>query len=223
MPIVEARLKVKGKSYEISVDFDEAMKVRTGKGDVARAMNSTAVYHDVKKGESVRNADLQDAFGTTDIYAIAAKIMKEGEIQKPQEYRDAQREARIKQVVDLIVRNAVDQHGKPYTEERIRRAIDEIHYSFDNRPAEQQMPDVVEKMKRIIPIRIDTKKVKLTIPASYTGQIYGILQDYKESEEWKDNGDLVVVVNLPAGMQLDFYDKLNNITHGTVQSEEITD
>jgi ribosome maturation protein SDO1 len=223
MANVEARLKVKGKEYQISVDVVEALKVKSSNAnaDVTKALNSNGIYTDLKKGESASQSDLENAFGTTNIYEIASKIMKEGEIQKPQEYRDAEREAKIKQVVDLILRNAVDQHGRPFTENRVRKTIDEIHYSFDNRPAEQQMGEVVHKMKTIIPIKIETKKIKLTIPARFTGQVYGLLKDYKESEEWLSNGDLQIVANIPSGMQIDFYEKLNGVTHGAVMSEEI--
>ena len=121
----------------------------------------------------------------------------------------------------LIIKNASDQNGRPYTEERIRRAIDEIHYSFDTRPSEQQMPEVIEKLKTVIPIKVETKKVKITIPAQYTGHVYSILKDFKESEEWLPNGSLEAVLNIPAGMQIDFYDKLNSITHGAVQSKDM--
>jgi ribosome maturation protein SDO1 len=222
MANVEARFKVKGKEFEISVDVDEALKVKDGEGDVSRALNSDAIYYDLKKGTRASEDDLKDSFGTTDVYEIARKIMTSGEIQKPQEYRDAEREARVKQVVDLILRNALDQHGKPYTEERIKRAIEEVHFSFDNRPAEAQMPELIHKLREILPIKIETKKVKLIIPATYSGQVYGLLKDYKESEEWLSNGDLQVILNIPAGMQIDFYEKLNGITHGAVVSEEMS-
>ena len=132
-----------------------------------------------------------------------------------------QRENKIKQVINLIIRNATDQHGKPYTEERLRTAISQVHFNFDSRPPEQQMHELVSKLKTIIPIKIETKKVKLTIPARYTGQVYGLLQENKESEEWLSNGNLQVVLNVPAGLLIDFYDKLNSVNHGSVQSEEI--
>jgi ribosome maturation protein Sdo1 len=48
-----------------------------------------------------------------------------------------------------------------------------------------------------------------------------MLKDYKESEDWLANGDLQVIMNIPAGLQLEFYDKLNGITHGAVMSEEL--
>ncbi len=221
MVIVEARKRIGSKVYEISVEFDEAMKVKNDEGDITGALNSNAIYYDVKKGTTASQSDLENDFGTSDLHEVAKKIIKTGEIQKPQEFRDSEREKRVKQVVDLILRNAVDQHGKPYTEDRIRRAIDEIHYSFDGRPAEQQMKEVVEKLKPIIPISIQLKRVKLVIPAQYTGQVYGLLQTYKEKEEWLDNGDLQVIMAIPAGLQIDFYEKLNGVTHGAVMSEEL--
>lgn len=221
MVIVVARIKVKGKQYEISVDFDEAMKVRQGTGNLSSALNSTGIYLDVKKGNAAPNSELVSAFGTSDVNVIALQIIKSGEIQKPQEYRDAEREARIKRLIDLVVRNASDQHGKPYTYDRIEKGMHEVHYNVDNRPAEQQLHEFIEKLKTVIPIKVETKKVRLIIPARFSGQVYGLLKDHKESEEWLANGDLQVVMNLPSGMQLDFYDKLNSVTHGAVVSEEL--
>lgn len=221
MPKVTARAKVKGKHYEIEVDLDEALKIKTGKGDIMRALEFPRIFTDMRKGNVAKEADLMDAFGTTDAYEVAKKIIVSGEVQKTQDFRDAEKEARVKRVIDLILKNAVDQNGRPYTEERIKRAITEVHFNFDSRPPEQQMPELVAKLQTVLPIRIETKKIKLVIPAQYTGQVYGILKDFKESEEWLANGSLQAILNIPAGMQLDFYDKLNGITHGAVQSEEI--
>ena len=66
-----------------------------------------------------------------------------------------------------------------------------------------------------------TKKIKLNIPARFTGQVYGLLKDYKESEDWLANGDLQVIMNVPPGILIDFYEKLNSITHGAAYSEEM--
>ena len=120
------------------------------------------------------------------------------------------------------MRNAVDQNGRPYTEERIKRAAEEAHFNFDNRVPEQQMTDLVNKLKTVIPIKVETKRIRLIIPARFTGQAYVILKDFKESEEWLSNGDLQVILNIPSGLQIDFYDKLNAITHGAIQSEDLT-
>lgn len=146
MPKVTARIKVKGKPYEIRVDLDEALKVKAGKGNIMAALDTDKVFSDIKKGTIAPAADLTSAFNTTDIYQIAAKIIASGEVQKTQEFRDTERENRIKQVITLIIKNAVDQNGRPYTEERIKRAIEEAHATIDNRPAEQQITDIIAKI-----------------------------------------------------------------------------
>lgn len=221
MAKVTARIKVKGKHYEIHVDLDEALKVKAGKGDILAAMDTPQVYSDLKKGQVAPQKELLDAFGTADVYEIAKKIIMSGEVQKTQEFRDTERETRIKQIITLVIKNAIDQNGRPYTEDRLRRAIDEVHYNFDARPAEQQMPLLIDKLKTVIPIHIEVKRIRLTIPARFTGQAYGMVKEYKESEDWLANGDLSVIIAIPAGMQLDFYDKLNSVTHGAIQSQEI--
>ena len=153
MPKVDARIKIKGKHYEILVDLDEALKVRNGGGDITFAIQSTHIYHDLKQGEKASNSDLQEAFNTTDVFEIAKKIITKGEVQKTQEYRVEEREKKVKQVINLLLRNAVDQNGNPYTEERLKSAIREAHFNFDNRPAEQQMPDLVNKLKEIYSVK----------------------------------------------------------------------
>ncbi|MBU0760210.1 MAG: ribosome assembly factor SBDS [Nanoarchaeota archaeon] len=222
MTNVEARIRIKGKHYEINVDLDEALKIKNNQGDITSALQSPQIFYDLKKGTIASQSDLQEAFGTSDIYEVAKKIIHQGEVQKTQEYRDEEREKKIKQVMNLILKNATDQNGRPYTEERIKSAIDQVHFNFDKRPAEKQMQELISKLKEVIPIKIETKRVKLIIPAQHTGQIYGFLQEYKESEEWLSNGNLQVVMNIPAGLLMDFYDKLNSITHGAIQSEELT-
>ncbi len=222
MATVEARIKLKGKHYEISVDLDEALKVKSGGGNISSALVSQNIFYDLKKGNVASQADLKEAFGTSDVFEVAKHIIEKGEVQKTQEFRDEEKEKKIKQVINLILKNASDQHGRPYTEERIKTAVKEAHFNFDNRPAEKQMPDLVEKLKQIIPIKIQTRRIKLKVPARYTGQVYGLLQENKESEEWLSNGDLQVIINIPAGLLMDFYDKLNHATHGAIQSEELS-
>jgi len=224
MPQVVARMKIKNKHYEILVDLDEATKIREGKGgNIVSAVVCNSVQHDLNKGISVSNTDLMDAFGTIDLYEVAKKIITSGEVQKTQEVRDAERDAKVKQVVNLVLKNASDQHGHPYTEERIRRAIEETHFHIDNRAPEQQLTELIAKLQTVIPIKMETKKIKLIIPARFTGQVYGLLKEFKESEEWLSNGDLQAIINIPAGMQIDFYDRLNAITHGAVRSEDVVE
>jgi ribosome maturation protein SDO1 len=78
-----------------------------------------------------------------------------------------------------------------------------------------------DNLQRILPIKLEVKKIRVIVPAQHTGRSYGVLKDYIERENWLSNGDLEAILNIPSGMVFDFYDKLNSITHGSVVSEEI--
>jgi len=143
-------------------------------------------------------------------------------VQVPKEYRDTERENKRKQIIDFLSKYVIDPRTeKPHTAERISAAIEEAGVNIDNRPIEQQITKVIEKIRVILPIKIQTKKLKIRIPAVHTGKVYGIISEYKESENWLSNGDLECIINLPVGLQEDFYDKLNAVTHGSAISQEI--
>ena len=180
------------------------------------------IFTDSKKGEVASNSDLKEAFGTEDIKLIVEKIVKNGEVLVTQEHRDEEKEKKFKQVVDFLASNAVDpQTGNPHTAERIRNALEQTHIDIKNIPIENQIKNIIEEISKIIPIKIETKKVKITIPAVHTGKVYGIINPYKQEESWLDDGSLQVIASIPAGMIMNFYDKLNSVTHGSALTEEI--
>lgn len=219
-----ARIKQSGKNYEILVDLDNAMKLKKGQENINASdfLEIDTIFTDAKKGEKASEAELENAFGTNDVYQIAEKIVKSGEVLLTQDYRSAEQEQRMKQIVEFLVRNAVDpQTGNPHTSERIKSALEDAHVNIKNVPVEQQINDIVEAVSKSIPIKISTKKVKITIPAMHTGKAYGVINQYKQDEKWLDNGDLQVLVNVPSGMVMDFYDKLNSVTHGSALTEDV--
>lgn len=223
MTNVEARLKVKGKEYKILVDVDKAMQLKQGKPvSMQNVLASDRVFSDIKKGLHVKEAELMDAFGTEDINVIAEKIVRQGEILLTQEYREKAQENKIKQVIDFLSKNAMDPATeKPHTPERIERAIEQAGINIENKPVNEQMSRIISDLRKVLPIKIETKKLSVKVPAIHTGKVYSLLKEYKEKEEWLNNGDLLCVINLPAGMQMDFYDKLNSVTHGSAVVEEI--
>ena len=225
MAQVIARIRVGSKHFEILVDAEPALKLKkTGEGDVASILETDVVFTDSKKGLKASASDLEEAFGTSETNEVAAQIIKRGEVQIPQEVREAARGERFKQVVDFLVRNAINaQTNNPFTPDRIERALDEVGINIQNKPIEGQIKGIVSDLGRVLPIKIETKSLKITIPAQYTGQAYAVVNAYKESEEWKDSGDLEVIVSIPTGIQMEFYDKLNAATHGSAVSEEIVE
>jgi len=216
-----ARIKQAGKHFEIMVDLDEALQFKK-EGVSSIEAEGDKIFTDSKKGEVASNSDLKEAFGTEDIKLIVEKIVKNGEVLVTQEHRDEEKEKKFKQVVDFLASNAVDpQTGNPHTAERIRNALEQTHIDIKNIPIENQIKNIIEEISKIIPIKIETKKVKITIPAVHTGKVYGIINPYKQEESWLDDGSLQVIASIPAGMIMNFYDKLNSVTHGSALTEEI--
>ena len=156
------------------------------------------------------SSELNSAFGTDDVQKIVEKIVKDGEIQITQDYRNEEKEKKIKQIVDFLATNSIDPQTKyPHTPERIKRALDEAHVNIKNVPIENQIKEIIDSLSSIIPIKLETKRIKIVIPASYTGKVYGLVSQYKEDERWLDDGGLEIVVSVPSGIVMDFYEKLN--------------
>jgi len=221
MTTTTARIKKAGKNFEVIVDLDDALKFKKGEISSIEA-EGDKIFSDSKKGFTASPSDLQEAFGTKDTNEIAGKIIKEGEVLVTQEHRDEEKEKKEKQVVDFLANNAIDpQTGNPHSTGRIKSALEQAHVNIKNIPIENQIKDILEEISKVIPIKIETKKIKITVPAVHTGKAYGMLNQYKEKENWLNDGSLEIIVNAPAGMLMDFYDKLNSITHGSALTEEI--
>ncbi len=211
--------------FETMVDLDNAMKLRKGNdvsiGDVIR---DNAVYTNLGKGMKAGSAELEQAFGTSEFEKVVEQIVKKGIIEVSQEFRDEALEARRKQVVDFLVRNAIDgQTGRPFTPDTLQNALKDAGVKIENKNVENQITRIVDSLKQVIPIKIETKKLKVIVPAMHTGKAYGLLTEYKEKEEWLSNGDLQITLNIPVGIQMEFYDKLNSVTHGSAITEEVNE
>jgi len=220
-----ARLKKFGKNFEIIVDLEKALKFKKGESSDRNFLEIDKIFSDSKKGLNASSKDMEEAFGTIDINSAAEKIIKEGEILLNQDYREEEKEKRINQIVDFLTKGAVDpQTGNPHTPERIRNALEQTQINLKKIPIEEQIKEIIEKLSKVLPIRLETKRIKITIPAIHTGKAYGVINPYKEKENWLNNGDLEVIVSIFAGNQLfSFYDKLNSVTHGSAITEEIKD
>ena len=218
-----ARIKKAGKHFEIIVDLENALKFKRGEISYIEA-EGDRIFTDSKKGTVPSVSDLESAFGTSDVGEVAKKIVKEGEVQTTQEHRDAEQEKKFKQVVDFLVTNSIDSRtGNPHTPDRIRSALEQAHVNIKNVPVENQISEILEKISPIIPIKVQTKRLKITIPAIHTGKAYGIIAQYKKEENWLNDGSLEATIEVPSGVVMDFYDKLNAVTHGSALSEEIKD
>ena len=220
--LITARIKSHGMHFEILVDADKALEFRNGKGLITNVVESLGIFSDMKKGIKVNEKDLEDAFGTTDLYKIAEKIIKNGELQLPMEYKEKSRDVKYKQVVEWLVASCTDQAGRPIPAERIKSAIDQSGAKIDeNKPVEEQALSILKLLQKLMPIKIAMKRIALKLPSQFTAKLYGYLKDFMLHEEWLSDGSLSCTVEVPVKLQSEFYDRLNSVTHGESITKEL--
>ncbi|MBI1969435.1 ribosome assembly factor SBDS [Candidatus Woesearchaeota archaeon] len=222
-----ARLKKAGRNFEVAVDPDLAIEFKKGKPgmEVRDVIRSEHIFMDVKKGLFAPEKELASIFGTLDVLEIAKQILLEGEIQLTTEYREKMREAKRKRLVVLIARNAVDPRtGLPHPPQRIENAMDEAKIHLDDyKSAEDQMEEVLKQLRPVLPIKIEVKKIAVRVPPEFAGKAYPVIAQFAKphKEDWLNDGSYACEVEIPGGLVPDFYDKLNHLTHGNVETREL--
>ncbi|MCK4327584.1 MAG: ribosome assembly factor SBDS [Candidatus Diapherotrites archaeon] len=221
---VIARLTTHGHHFEILVDPEMAAEAKEKDLPVRDWVASDEVYRDASKAEKASEEALKESFGTTDFDKVAKRIIAKGEIQMTTEQRKELIKAKKKQIINAIAQNAIDPRSNtPHPPARIEKAMDEAKVHIDPvKATSRQVDEVVEKLRPVLPIKFALVRVEIRVPPQYTGKVYGLLHDLKRvKEEWKNDGSLVAVVEMPAGMQSAVYDKLNSSTHGSVETKLI--
>ena len=184
---------------------------------------SFTVFEDLRRGKKATDGDMEAVFNTTDGRLIACTILLEGEINWTKAQREEEREKKLKKIITIIAKNAINpQNKKPHPYQRIEKAIEEAKVNIDlMRNAEEQVDDVVKSIQSIIPIRMEQVEMALKIPSTFTAKGYNIVAQLAQikKEEWQSDGSWVSVVSLPAGLQMELIDKLNKLTHGRVQTK----
>ncbi len=220
---VIARLVSHGSSFEILVDPDLALDFKKGKEiDVAEILASEEIFKDSKKGERASIEHVHEVLGVDNVLDAAKLIIRKGELQLTTQQRKKIQEDRKKQVISIIARNATNpQTNSPHPPSRIERAMEEARVRIELfRSAEEQVPDVLKALRPIIPIRFEKKEVAVKIPPQFAGKAMGVVKSYGDikKEEWQKDGSWICLLELPAGIIEEFFDKLNQITHGDVDT-----
>lgn len=216
--ITLARLKKFGQTFEISVDPDKALLYKKGRiTDLDDVLHADNIFLDAKKGMVAPHADLEKAFKTIDPLKVADIIIKEGEIQFTAEHRAEEREQKIKKIVYLIHKQAIDARtGFPIPVERIEAALEQAKVHLDeNKTPEEQLDAIITTLRPILPIKIEQKRMSITIPSQYAGKAQSIIRSMGiQKEDWKSDGSWEIIIEVPAGLLQESIDKINAITHG---------
>jgi len=221
---VPARLKTHGTTFEVLVDPDGALALKRGEAvNVEDILAVEDVFENASRGDRSPEEDLQKAFGTTDALAIAGIIIKKGEISLTAEQRKQFIENKRRQVIEIIARNAINPQTKtPHPPARIEQAMSEARVNIDPTKSTDDLVKITMKAIRpLIPIRFEEVEVAVKVPATYAPKAYGEIAAFGKlnREAWQNNGSWIGVVQIPAGMQTDFYALINRLTKGEAETK----
>jgi len=222
---VIARLSKKGESFEILLDPEIVESVKFGgkELDIFEDLAINAVFRDAKKGDHASEEVMHRIFSTKDIEKIAAIIVNEGDIQLTTEQRKSMQKARHKQIVTYISQNAINpQTRTPHPPQRIENAMAEAKVHIDPfKPVEVQVQTILEALKPLLPIRFEKLAIAVKLGPDDYGKTYGDLLNFGKvtKQEWQKDGSWVGVIEIPAGMQTDFFDRINAKTKGNAETK----
>ncbi len=220
-----ARLDRNGEHLEILVDPKKGYEYKTGvKKDFSNVLSFDEVFKDANKGERASPAALKKALGTDDIVKAAQYILDHGELQLTTDQRRKAVAEKHAKIVALIAMTVMDPKSKaPHPVTRIELALEEARFHVDAfKSAEEQVESAIESIREIIPISTEKIKVAVKVPAQYAPKTYGLLKEFGiQKEEWGADGSLMVVLEMPVGMESGFYDRLNSQTAGQTQTRRV--
>jgi ribosome maturation protein SDO1 len=221
---IVARYEHSGHRFEILVDPNIIDDVKSGKlENVVDYLVIDEIFKDAHKGDRASEELIKEVFGTTDVNEVAKKIILHGQVQLTTEQRRKMLEEKKKRIIMEISRNAINpQTGAPHPPQRIELAMEEAKVHIDPlKSVEEQIPIVLKAIRPLIPIRFEKVKIAVKVSGDMYGKIYGDLTRMGTivQEEWQRDGSWIGVVEIPAGMQGEFFDVLNKKTHGNVQTK----
>lgn len=214
-----ARLKKNGRNFEVAIDPDKAVAYKERKlEDIREVLMADKIFQDVKKGVLSPESDLKMTFGNLDTDEIAEFILRKGELQLSTTYREQIQEQKRKQILETIHRNAINpETNLPHPIIRLENAFAEARIKIDDKKsAEDQVNDIVKKLRPVIPIKIETKKLQIHLSDKYALKYFKTIHAYGKvlTETWMDDGCYLCTVEIPAGIYLDLIDDLSKKTHG---------
>jgi ribosome maturation protein SDO1 len=219
------RLTINGDKFEILVKPDPALEYKTGKRtDFSSLLVSDEIYSDANKGSRASGEKLTKYFKTKDTGEIAKQILTRGELALTTDQRRRMVEEKKKQIVQFISRNFVDPKTHlPHPPIRIESAINEVRIIIDPfKRAEDQAKQVIEALRKILPLRSEVAVLTITIPPQFASQSYSVLKgtgNFK-NEQWLSDGSLKAIVEVNAGAKGTLVDRIGSVTKGSAQITE---
>jgi len=222
--VTVVKYSFEGVKFEILVKPDPALDFKLGKKkDISSVLVSDEIYTDSSKGTRASTEKLLKAFNTDDAAVIAEKILQKGDLNLTTDQRRKMIEEKRKQIVQFIAKTYVDPRSHlPHPPLRIEQAMKDARTSIDpQKNADDQVKDIVEQLRSIIPLKSENLDLEIIIPAQYAAKSYSVLKSTGtlKREDWLANGSLKAILEIPAAARPNVIDRLGSITKGTASVE----
>ena len=222
--VTVAKFSFEGEKFEILVKPDPALEYKMGKRkDISAILISDEIYTDSGKGTKPSAEKLLKAFKTEDLTEIAKIIMQKGDLNLTTDQRRKMIDDKKKQIVEFIVKTYVDPRTHlPHPPLRVELAMKDGRVSVDpQKSVDEQVKEIVEKLRSIIALKSENMELEIIIPAQYASQSYAVLKSVGtlKKEEWQNNGSLKAILEIPAAARPNVIDRLGSITKGSASVE----
>lgn len=224
--VTVVRFSFEGDKFEILVKPDQALDYKLGKKkDISAVLVSDEIYTDSGKGTRASSEKMYRAFGTENPAAVATQILEKGDLNLTTDQRRKMTEEKRRQVIARIAKTFVDPRSHlPHPPMRIERAMKDARVSVDpQKSAYEQVNDIVEKLRRVLPLKSENLDLEIIVPAQYAARSYSVLKSVGtlKSEHWLQNGSLKAILEIPAAARPDVIDRLGSVTKGTATVEVV--
>ena len=222
--VTVVRYSYAGEKFEILVKPDPALEYKLGKRkDISPILVSDEIYSDSSKGTRASTEKLLKAFKTEDTTLIAERILQKGDLNLTTDQRRKMTQEKRKQIVQYIAKTFVDPKSHlPHPPLRIEQAMEDGKVSIDpHKNVDEQVKDIVEELRSIIPLKSENLVLEIIVPAQYAAKSYSVLKSTGtlKKEEWQSNGSLKAILEIPAAARPNVIDRLGSITKGTASVE----
>ena len=229
---IDRRIDLKGKSivrfekhgrrFEMLVNPEPAWFFLQGEDvEIDDVFEVYVIYENISRGVKATQDDIEVVFGEIPEREMAVKILREGQLQLTADQRNEILKEKRAEIVEFIHVHCINpRENTPIPKDRIDNAIIDLGVNISYKEeAKNQALEIIDLLKPIMPIRLESIKLAIKIPPSYTGSLYGYVISAGNliQEEWLEDGSLAVLIQIPSGTQADFLEQITSRTKGKAQ------
>ncbi|GBP80896.1 Ribosome maturation protein SBDS [Eumeta japonica] len=191
--------------------------------DIDEVLQTHTVFTNVSKGQVAKKDDLIKVFGKDGQTEICKEILEKGELQVSDKERQSQIDSLFKDIATTVADKCINSETKrPFPVSIIEKAMKDIHFSVNvNRNAKQQALDVIQLLKKEIPLERAQMRVRILLSgkdARKTREKVIKLTTNVEEENW-ESGTANIICLIDPGNFRNLDEMIQTETKGAGQFE----